>query len=67
MSNKLTEQQLIEVREYVFKKAENVENPYIYIEKDVDGSLYKEVMTEEEFKEYYNSFGETLLKLTIKG
>lgn len=67
MSNKLTEQQLIEVREYVFKKAENVENPYIYIEKDVDGSLYKEVMTEEEFKEYYNSFGDTLLKLTIKG
>ena len=67
MSNKLTEQQLIEVREYVFKKAENVENPYIYIEKDVDGSLYKEIMTEEEFKEYYNSFGETLLKLTIKG
>lgn len=66
MSNKLTEQQLIEVREYVFKKAENVENPYIYIEKDVDGSLYKEVMTEEEFKEYYNSFGNTLLKLTIK-
>ena len=49
------------------KKAENVENPYIYIEKDVDGSLYKEVMTEEEFKEYYNSFGNTLLKLTIKG
>lgn len=48
------------------KKAENVENPYIYIEKDVDGSLYKEVMTEEEFKEYYNSFGNTLLKLTIK-
>lgn len=67
MSNKLTEKQLKEIREYVFKKAENVENPYIYIEKDVDGSLYKEVMTEEEFKEYYNSFGNTLLKLTIKG
>ena len=67
MSNKLTEQQLIEMREYVFKKAKNVENPYIYIEKDVDGSLYKELMTEEEFKEYYNSFGDTLLKLTIKG
>ena len=67
MSNKLTEKQLKEMREYVFKKAENVENPYIYIEKDVDGSLYKEVMTEEEFKEYYNSFGNTLLKLTIKG
>ena len=67
MSNKLTEKQLKEIREYVFKKAENVENPYIYIEKDVDGSLYKEVMTEEEFKEYYNSFGDTLLKLTIKG
>ena len=29
MSNKLTEKQLKEMREYVFKKAEDVENSYI--------------------------------------